>query len=90
MCECGVATGSCVQILDFITERGSCYVVAAGNLRTDFRFWCRAAKLDVNGFPLRGDTLHTTLQITTVVSRLLIPVCNTFRVPDNIKKCPII
>ena len=55
MFECGVAAGSCVQILDFITERGSCYVVAAGNLRTDFRFWCRAAsKLDVNGFPLRG------------------------------------
>ena len=54
MCECGVATGSCVQILDFITERGSCYVVAAGNLRTDFRFWCGAAKLDVNGFLLHG------------------------------------
>ena len=50
-----MAGGSCVQILDFIACRGSCYVVvAAGNLRTDFRFWGGAGKLVVNGFPLRG------------------------------------
>ena len=43
-----------MQILEFIACRGSCYVVAAGNLRTDFRFWGQAEKLVVNGFPLRG------------------------------------
>ena len=50
----GCQRGSCVQMLEFIAYRGSCYVVAAGNLQTDFSFWGGAKKLLVNGFPLRG------------------------------------
>ena len=50
----GWQQGSCVQILEFIAYRGRCYVVAAGNLRTDFRFWGGAEKLVANGFLLRG------------------------------------
>ena len=46
--------GSCEQMLEFIACRESCYVVAAGNLPTDFRFWRGAGKLAVNGSPLRG------------------------------------
>ena len=42
------------QMLEFIACRESCYVVAAGNLPTDFRFWRGAEKLVVNGSPLRG------------------------------------